>query len=216
VTNQTKWFIAVPFSLIVSIAIPALISGEILWFIGRWAEMLYVFLTFSMWVIATAFVDLDQSRSTPDLANRLVPIGLILSVPISVWDRTNWIASSLPNFVGFFGAIISILAIFIGLISRQSLGRSYSPRPSHPSGSFLIQGGPYQWIRHPLYLAALLWVFGWPLIISSFLGVIIGLCFVLPAIYKRMVFEEADLYRIYGEEYAEYQAKTWRLVPYIY
>jgi protein-S-isoprenylcysteine O-methyltransferase Ste14 len=215
-TNQSKWIIAIPFALIVSILIPSLITSKLLWFLEYWADTLYVMFSGGMWLVATAFVDLNRPRGSPDLANRLIPIGLILSVPISVWDRSNWFASDLPSFVDLIGVFISIVAIVLGLLAKQSLGPSYSPRASHDIGSLLVLRGPYRWIRHPLYLAAILWVVGWPLIISSILGIFVGLCFVLPAIYKRMIAEEEELHRVYGEEYAEYQGKTWRLVPFVY
>lgn len=215
-TNQNKWIIAIPFALVVSIIIPSLITGKFFWFVEYWTDTLYVILSGGMWLVATAFVDLNRSRGSPDLANRLIPIGLLASVPISVWDRTNWIASDLPRFLDFIGVFISIVAIVLGLLARQSLGSSYAPRASHNTGSILVLRGPYRWIRHPLYLAAIVWVIGWPLIISSTLGIFVGLCFVLPVIFKRMSAEEEELRQVYGEEYAEYQGRTWRLVPFVY
>lgn len=67
-----------------------------------------------------------------------------------------------------------------------------------------------------MYLAAILWVLGWPLIEGSILASVLANAVVLPAIIKRIEKEEADLVAVYGEAYLEYQGSTWRLVPYVY
>lgn len=215
-TNLTKWFVAVPFTVFVALVIPALAAGNLLWFRRHWTDTLYLALSAGMWLVATAFVDVKRPRGSPDLANRLLPLSLILSVPLAVWDRTYWLASTLPVFVSVIGILISSLAVLLGVVSREYLGRSYSPRASHSGDTALVQDGPYRWIRHPLYLAAILWMVGWPLIIASLLGSLIPIIIVLPTIRMRMIAEEEELLRVYGDEYAEYQERTWRLLPCVY
>lgn len=215
-TNVTKWFVAIPFAALVSLVIPALIAGDPRWFLGHWTDTLYVSLSAGMWLIATAFVDLSRPRGSPDLANLLLPLGLILSVPITVWDRVFWTAATLPFIINLFGMLTGLAAAVLGIESRRYLGRAYSPRADHSDGSSLVRDGPYRWIRHPIYLAAILWVAGWPLTIASFLGSLSALAFVLPAIYRRVQAEEDDLARTYGDEYEQYRQTTWRLIPYLY
>jgi protein-S-isoprenylcysteine O-methyltransferase Ste14 len=215
-TNITKWFVAVPFTIVIAFGLPALAAGDPAWFIGHWAETLYVGMCAGMWLAATAFVDVNRPRSSADLANRLIPVGLILSVPISVWDRTFWIASSMPLFVNLSGVLISTVAIILGLAARFYLGRSYSPRSNRLYGSSLVREGPYRWIRHPLYAAAILWIVGWPLIIASFVGSILTIGFVLPAVFNRIRSEESELLQFYGVAYRVYCERTWRLFPFIF
>lgn len=215
-TNLTKWLVAVPFALVVALLIPALVAGNLLWFCRHWTDALYGILSAGMWLVATAFVDVKRPRGSRDLANRLLPLGLVLSVPLAVWDRTHWIAATLPFTVSLIGILIGLVAIVLGVATRAALGRSYSPRPGHSGRGALVQDGPYRWIRHPLYLAALLWIVGWPLIISSFLGSLIPLILIAPAIWKRIIAEEEELLRVYGDEYAQYLARTWRLLPWVY
>ena len=215
-TNLTKWFVAVPFTVFVAFVIPALVAGNLFWFCQHWTDALYLALSGGMWLVATAFVDVERPRGSPDLANRLIPFGLILSVPIAVRDRTYWIASTLPVIVNVLGILIGSVAVILGLVSRAYMGRSYSPRAGHSCDAALVQDGPYRWIRHPLYLAALLWIVGWPLIIASLFGILIPIIMIVPAIRKRMIAEEEELLRVYGDEYAEYQERTWRLLPGVY
>ena len=122
----------------------------------------------------------------------------------------------MPGYLTWVGLFLSALSILLGLLSRFYLGGSYSSRASHTNVGKLIQAGPYRWIRHPIYSSAVLWIVGWPIIIRSFIGALIAIRFVIPAIMKRIILEEDELLRAFGEEYESYQMKTWRLIPFVY
>lgn len=214
--NASKWLIALPFSVLVALVVPAMITSDLFWFVGSWSDTLYVFLTASMWLIATAFVDVSKPRGKPDLANRLISLGLVLSVPISVADRIFLLGSILPTLVPILGLVLSLMAIILGLWARAALGKSYSPRANSNAGSQLVQSGPYQWVRHPLYASACLWALCWPLLISSLMGALITCGLVGSAVLQRIEAEEISLIRMFGEAYTKYQKTTWRLIPYIY
>jgi protein-S-isoprenylcysteine O-methyltransferase Ste14 len=67
-----------------------------------------------------------------------------------------------------------------------------------------------------MYLSAILWAFGWPLLVASLPGGLVALLFILPAILIRVRSEERELARIHGDQFEEYKKKTWRLIPGIY
>ena len=193
------------------------ITQDWAWFTDDLGEVTYVILTVGMWLIATGFVDVKKPREAPDLANRLIPFGLILSVPISVVDRL-W---GLAQFKRFDGLVIlavgiSSIAIVLGISARRTLGQVYSPRGAAQEQAQLIRKGLYRWIRHPLYLAAILWCIGWPLFLRSLLGCLAALAFIVPALLIRISSEEQELINVLGEDYRMYQEKTWRLLPFIY
>lgn len=215
-TNTTKWVIAIPFVLIVAVLIPTWITRDPVWFRTDWGEICYVVLTAGMWLAATGFVDLDRPRSKPDLANYLIPTGLILSVPLSVYDRSSGFARQMPDGLVLLAVVVSILAISLGVSARKTLGQAYSPRSGTQEQVHLVQLGPYRWIRHPMYAAAMLWCIGWPLFLRSILGALITLAFIVPGIMTRISAEERELTRVLGEEYRNYVRATWRLVPFIY
>jgi len=215
-TNRSKWIIAVPFSLIVALVIPAIAVRDVLWWARTPAAALFACLSFGMWVAATGFVDVQRPRGEPDIANRLIALALILAVPIAAYDHARWLAASMPAWVGVIGIVISMMAIVLGMVTRAHLGRSYAPSPFRRTKDMLVESGPYRWIRHPLYAAALLWVIGWPLIMASVLAAAIALILVIPAILKRIQTEEAELLRQYGEQYEAYRGRTWRLIPFVY
>jgi protein-S-isoprenylcysteine O-methyltransferase Ste14 len=215
-TNRTKWLIALPFSFLIAFALPALLAREWLWFADDPAAIVFVALTAGMWLAATAFVDVNRPRGPRDRTNSLIPLALILAVPVSVIDRLYGPASRLPSVLGLIGLFACAAAIVLGLSARITLGRAYQPRATVQSGSQLVRWGPYRWIRHPMYTAALIWSVGWPLIVSSFFGAAVAGVFLLPALVNRIKREEADLRREFGQEYITYSEHTDLLIPYIY
>lgn len=77
----------------------------------------------------------------------------------------------------------------------------------------MITGGPYRWIRHPIYAAFLL-ILGSPLLISAnwFVG---GLWIAMTGldIASRIRTEEAMMLGQFGEQYQAYMRRTGRLFP---
>jgi protein-S-isoprenylcysteine O-methyltransferase Ste14 len=215
-TNVTKWFIAVPFALLVAFVIPALITRDWVWFTNDSGASIYMILSAGMWLIATGFVNVEKPREAPDLANRLIPIGLILSIPVSIVDKSWGLAKSLPDGLVILAIVMSLFSIVLGISARTALGQAYSPRGTAQEQTNLIRQGPYKYIRHPLYLAAIFWCVGWPLFIKSLLGSMTALAFIIPALRIRINDEEQELVRVFGEDYRKYQEETWRLLPYIY
>src|SRR5947207_145229 len=89
------------------------------------------------------------------------------------------------------------------------LGRS-EPRGGGP----LVTSGPYQLVRHPLYLGWALAVFGTPHMTGDRLAFA-----VLSTAYLALAvpFEERSLARDFPAEYERYRrAVRWRIVPFIY
>ena len=215
-TNLSKWIIALPFVFVVALALPAAVAGDWWWFLGDWAATTFVALAAGMWLAATSFVDVNRPRGPRDLANVLIPLGLILVVPSAVADRVYGPAAGLPVGVSVVGVALSLGAIALGLSARAALGRAYQPRATARPEVHLVRSGPYRWVRHPMYGAALLWAVGWPLIVASLFGAAVGVAFLLPVLARRMAREEADLRRVLEAEYDAYAVQTWRLVPYLY
>jgi protein-S-isoprenylcysteine O-methyltransferase Ste14 len=205
-----------PFACSVGLLVPALIAGRVFWFARQWGDLAYVILTIGMWLTATAFVDVTAREVERDLPRLLITLGLIFSVPVSVADRNYGPASSLPDALSIFGLSICLLAAGLGIAARLFLGKFYAPHPRTDQNHQLVTGGPYRWIRHPLYSAALLWGIGWPLLIRSLLGALLMVGFEVPFLLLRIREEENALSETFGEDYAEYKERTWKLIPFVY
>jgi protein-S-isoprenylcysteine O-methyltransferase Ste14 len=106
------------------------------------------------------------------------------------------------------GSVLRVGAVFV-------LGRRFSGLVAIQEGHELVTGGLYRVIRHPSYLGLLLGLFGWSLVFRSAIGVLVSLLFV-PPLVARMNSEEALLESEFGEQYAAYRRRTWRLLPFLY
>ena len=106
------------------------------------------------------------------------------------------------------GSVLRVGAVFV-------LGRRFSGLVAIQEGHELVTSGLYRVIRHPSYLGLLLGLFGWALVFRSAIGVLVSLLF-LPPLVARMDAEEALLESEFGERYADYRRRTWRLLPFLY
>jgi len=95
------------------------------------------------------------------------------------------------------------------------LGRRFSGLVAIQEDHQLVTDGVYRWIRNPSYLGYLIAGVGWALVFRS----VAGLLLVLPFVWLLLVrirAEEALLASEFGDRYAAYRRRTWRLVPWVY
>ena len=86
--------------------------------------------------------------------------------------------------------------------------------PDVRAGSRLVTGGPYQWIRHPMYTALLMIMLA--LVCESFSSWR-GFCWLLLSVdlVVKLSYEELLLKEVF-DDYEAYRLRTWRLVPWIF
>jgi protein-S-isoprenylcysteine O-methyltransferase Ste14 len=146
----------------------------------------------------------------------IVPSSLIFffALIISVWD---FIIIQKANYgiINIIGVILFLTGLIIRLIGKRTLGRYYSyglkTLPDHK----LIKHGIYKHIRHPIYLAIILYGMGIPMFFSSLYGFLIMLC-LIPLIFYRIKIEEKMLLNKFGEEYRDYMEKSKKLIPFVF
>src|SRR5436190_1512228 len=109
---------------------------------------------------------------------------------------------------------VQVLALVLFLWARVTFGRRSYHVVADPTEGGLVTSGPYRYIRHPIYTAFCLFTlagvaahWSW----SSGLGG--GL--ILSSAVLRIFCEEALVGERYPE-YAQYKARTWRMIPYVY
>jgi protein-S-isoprenylcysteine O-methyltransferase Ste14 len=106
-----------------------------------------------------------------------------------------------------------LLAVGIMMWARRSFPTKTFRVDATPSAETVIRRGPYRLIRHPMYSAALLFIWAavlshlslWTAAIGAFVTIIAAL---------RVVFEERFLRARYPE-YAAYAQVTKAIVPYV-
>ncbi|HSD09918.1 MAG TPA: isoprenylcysteine carboxylmethyltransferase family protein [Candidatus Binatia bacterium] len=116
--------------------------------------------------------------------------------------------------------IVGIAVIIAGVILRRSavraLGTSFAVRLRTREDQRLVDSGPYRWIRHPNYTGLLLVALGTAIGLGSPLTLAATTGLWLPIVVVRIAREERMLGERFGEAYAGYQGRTWRLVPGLY
>lgn len=127
---------------------------------------------------------------------------------ISFWtldgDTVRWIGVALFA----VGGVLRLWPVFV-------LGRRFSGLVAIQPGHTLVTTGIYGVIRHPSYLGFVISSLGWVLGFRSGVGVVLTLAMV-PVLVARIRAEEALLLDQFGDEYAAYCRRTWRMVPGVY
>ena len=107
-----------------------------------------------------------------------------------------------------------------GLICRWyaiwHLGRFFTVNVAIAADHRVVDTGSYRWIRHPSYTGALLAFVGLGICYRNWLGLSVLVIPTTLAFLRRIQIEEAALLAALGESYAQYRARTWRLIPFVY
>jgi protein-S-isoprenylcysteine O-methyltransferase Ste14 len=125
---------------------------------------------------------------------------------------------SIQSFSSIAGLILFAMGLALRWWTIRTLGEYFTARVRLEEEHEIIDVGPYKYlkIRHPAYLGTLLTAFGIPLVLHSFVGVLVfGLVFIPVYVYRVRV-EEAALVRKLGEPYEQFVRRTYSLLPIVY
>jgi protein-S-isoprenylcysteine O-methyltransferase Ste14 len=106
------------------------------------------------------------------------------------------------------GGALRLAAVFV-------LGRRFTGLIAIQEGHRLQTAGLYRRIRHPSYAGLLLYMAGYVLVFRCCLGLLF-VAVMLGLLIDRMNAEETLLESEFGEEYAAYRRRSWRLAPWVY
>jgi protein-S-isoprenylcysteine O-methyltransferase Ste14 len=114
------------------------------------------------------------------------------------------------------GAVLLIVALYLLFAAlRENSFAAPVVKMQKERGQQVVSTGPYAIVRHPMYAGATLLFVSGPLLLSSYLGLALGLVLIV-TIAIRSVGEESML----KEElpgYREYMRKVrWRIVPFVF
>ena len=145
--------------------------------------------------------------------------GVALLAVVLFWQESAHVIWEATGGVWWAARTAFVLALAIGTWSALSLkgfdsfglrairrkDRFEAPRPPK-----LVVQGAYRWVRHPMYLVALLMIWSYPVVTADRLlfNVLWTLWIAIGA-----VLEERDLAAEFGDDYREYQRKVPMLLP---
>jgi protein-S-isoprenylcysteine O-methyltransferase Ste14 len=135
------------------------------------------------------------------------PLAFVIAA-IAVLAATHSLFSTSPLVI-----LIQLGAVALSAWARLSFSKGTFRVVADPSGPSIIRRGPYRFIRHPMYSAALIFV--WTAILAhlSLMNTIIGLA-VTSVVVARVVAEER-LLRARYPEYVSYSRSTKALLPFV-
>jgi len=144
----------------------------------------------------------------------VLTIGWLIIMPLDA-KRFGW-SPTFPVSVKLLGGLILIPSLYLILqATAENTFASAAVRIQKERQQHVISTGVYAFVRHPMYLGAVLMIFGAPLLLGSMWGLIFGV-FALGVLIGRILGEEKMLV----EElpgYSDYMKTTrYRLVPFIW
>ena len=147
---------------------------------------------------------MGKARGLEPRISAFIGTFLIYTIPLFPRRELSETVEMVSTVLILVGSLAAVVALF-------RLGRSFSMMAE---ARRLVTSGPYRYVRHPLYLAEEVAIFG---IFIQFFSIWTIIIFALQIVFqlRRMRNEEAVLTEILPE-YASYQSKTPRLIPGIY
>lgn len=126
----------------------------------------------------------------------------------------------LRKFSGYFlvsgvGLLLFLFSFLLRYWAVRTLGKQWGihVEGDEQEGRHLVRTGPYRYVRHPIYLAAMLEVVGIPLFFNAFYTLVFALFVCIPLQIKRTYYEEKNSLEIFGGEYRQFMETTWAYWP---
>ena len=144
---------------------------------------------------------------------QFVLIGLVFLGPRTVAGEPEW-TIPFPRACMFVGVVLIALGAALMLAGARGLGRGLTAIPYPKQDASLVQTGPFALVRHPIYCGLFAASLGWALCVQGWLtlGYVLAL-FVLLDVKSRR--EETWLAAKFPE-YAAYQRRVRKLIPFLY
>lgn len=125
-----------------------------------------------------------------------------------VFKFTTFLSVYVPNYIRIAGAgLLIILSVYMVRSGHRAVSHDASDSPPQ-----LITDGAFGRVRHPIYLAALLFYVTLIVLSLSLISLFIFVCIIVfyNAITK---FEELFLEKQFGQEYLDYKKKVPKWIP---
>ena len=147
------------------------------------------------------------------VVTQVVLIGLVFLGPRTVAGLSVW-PFPFPHACAILGGAFMVGGGVLFVAGLVRLGRNLTPLPYPKEKSTLVQTGPYALVRHPIYGGGLLLALGFALMIQSLLT--LGYVVVLFAFLDMKSRREEGWLAEKFPEYASYQQRVSKLIPFIY
>jgi protein-S-isoprenylcysteine O-methyltransferase Ste14 len=168
------------------------------------------------WFIAGRNVKLtERHESAASRAGHIVPLvfgAMLLSLP--TLPRAFLCGKILPPSMPlFFGGVAVVAAgLAFSVWARVYLGRNWSGTVTLKQDHELIVGGPYRYVRHPIYTGLLLAFIGCAIARDEWRGVL-AIAIMYAALWRKLKLEERWMIDQFGDAYRRFCAEVPALIP---
>jgi protein-S-isoprenylcysteine O-methyltransferase len=187
----------------------------------HWTDILGLgYLGFELFLLATRRGKVKAKAKSVDRGTISTAWALILGSCLTGFFLARHITAL--NWPAHSPVIICLAVLFLvgGVALRiwaiRHLGRFFTVDVGIQQGHQVIQDGPYRLVRHPSYTGSLLALVGVAILTFNWLGLILISTCTWLAYAVRIPVEEKALFAEFGQQYADYAARTKRLIPWVY
>jgi protein-S-isoprenylcysteine O-methyltransferase Ste14 len=132
----------------------------------------------------------------------------------SWFDFANYVLPTLVSQIfGWIGAVIFVLALYLLYKSHADMGQNFSPELALREEHKLITRGIFSSIRHPMYLAHLVWAVAQIFLLQNWIAGPSFLFTSLPLYLVRIPREEQMMLQTFKEDYEDYKKRSGRMFP---
>ena len=183
-------------------------------------------LVFGIWLVWEAYWAISsrgvkRAASKEPLSSRIpVLIGLVLGFTLMLapgWFGPFFGQRFLPesDLLYFSGVAVLIFGVYWAFWARATLGTNWSGRVTIKEDHELVTGGPYRFVRHPIYTGVLFACTGTSLALGR-VGNLFAIAVMLAIFFRKIRLEEKVLDQHFGQKYAGYRRTSKTLIPFVF
>lgn len=140
------------------------------------------------------------------------PVPVMVAAFLVAPRWVDFAAGPLPAWGRGLGAVLGLLGLLLFRAMFRHLGLNVTSTAMPRENATLVTSGPYRWVRHPMYLAALILALATALLTANAV-VAVGGTWAVGLLLARSRLEERRLVEKFGDAYREYQDRTGAILP---
>jgi protein-S-isoprenylcysteine O-methyltransferase Ste14 len=162
----------------------------------------------------------DRGKTAIDKGTRCfnfiaITVGIIAAATFSGFSEF-FFPGGRTSLVFFVGIAVMLAGMALRFWSVFTLGKAFRTTIETDKDQKVVSNGPYRFVRHPSYSGWLLMCCGYGIAVQNWLSLLVAVFLPLAALLYRIHVEEAALVTSFGAEYAEYQKRTKKLIPWVW
>ena len=170
----------------------------------------------AVWAISwfRAKASVRRPMTGPNMLWRLAVLAIVVILYQGL--KSGWLPrpQPFPYGVQLAGVVITVLGVAFAIWARFTLGRNWGMPMTLREQPDLVTGGPYAFVRHPIYTGIIFAMLGTGLTFGAWYFFVLVIAFGYFLISTQR--EEKDMTAHFPDAYPAYKARTKRLIPFVY